>query len=199
MRVFLAICFISAGSLTGAREFIGGSFGGDGLRGHWSAGVEDVGPHGAPGFSARFRGSLEGLFRILEETGPIRAGFDYGWNSNAGSYPYRRAALYPRYGPWGGHGLYHDYVFEASAYPQHRGYGTPWVGAYRNGNGYGGYPSYPYGSGYGYNYAPVWPGNFNGWRGVTGVRRPAGFPAGPEVGRTPGARVAASASGSASS
>ncbi|XP_075550619.1 uncharacterized protein LOC142584350 isoform X1 [Dermacentor variabilis] len=114
MRVFLAICFLSSASLTGADEFVGGSFNDNGLRGHWSAGVENVGPHGAPGFSATFRASLDGSFSTFYETGPIHAGFDYAWNSNTGWYPDRRTRFYRRYAPyepWGSYGDYRGYDY----------------------------------------------------------------------------------------
>ncbi|XP_075741133.1 uncharacterized protein LOC142789992 [Rhipicephalus microplus] len=151
MTGFLLTCFLIAGSLTGAQGQIRGRIDGKGFRGHWSAGIADVGPRGAPGVSAVFRASFGGSFSSDTEDEPTSSGFGYGRTRSAGRPPAKIYSRYLEHEPWRRYGDYGSSGNEVDGHPLYSEHKAPWAGGYENDYGHMGYGPYPYAMGNGYS------------------------------------------------
>ncbi|XP_075741134.1 uncharacterized protein LOC142789993 [Rhipicephalus microplus] len=151
MTGFLIACFVIAGTLTGAQGQIGGRINVKGLRGHWSAGIADVGPRGARGVSAVFRASFGGSFSSDTEDEPTSGGFGYGRTRSTRRTPAKTYSRYLEHEPRRWYEDYGGLGNEDYGHPLYSEHKAPWAGGYENGYGHMGYNPYPYAMGNGYS------------------------------------------------
>uniref|UniRef100_L7M1G1 Putative glycine rich protein n=1 Tax=Rhipicephalus pulchellus TaxID=72859 RepID=L7M1G1_RHIPC len=156
MKTFIVACLLSAATLSNARDNrrLGSNLGAvGGINGELRAGVEQLGPHGGPGYTASIGA---GVGARLGGQGSLGLGgygqgyagsFESSWGGAYGASPY---GGYAHYGvPYGG-GYYGSHPYgDDGLYSAYNPRGVP--GGYGGYSGYGGYHPYGGSGAYGYH------------------------------------------------